>query len=393
MTNESIVIPATQIGVPSTVASLRSLSNAGVNTVVVSESPITPAKYSRYCDEYHVVPDPRSDVIGYKNFLLRLAARGDVRSILPIRESDIFVLSKYRSEFSEHLAPIWPSATTLKTVHDRIELFSLAEDIGVPIPETGLSPHGISSRALVVKARYCVLTNDYLDQIPESESVTPPKQLYFAREELPPRSTLIDQMGHDPLVQEYIAGTQYNYRALYLNGTLRVDSQMKKLRSMRYYGGAGVNCELVDIPRLKELGERLLDNLGWEGLASVQFVRDNDSGEFKLLEVNPRLWASVPCDIQAGVDWPRYYWELGTRNRIREPSPHRLGIQTHDLFGEMTHLKSIVGDEFPFADPPRLSRRVFEVGKSLVTDPNFSSLCLRDPLPFVVEGYLRAVQS
>ena len=390
MNNQSIVIPGVQIGVPSTTASLRSL--ADIHTIVVSESLPIPAGYSRYCDETIAVPDPETDLPGYKDALLTLAAREDVKAILPIREFDIYVLAKYRSEFAEFISPVWPEIDVLRAAHDRIKLFDLAADVNIPIPETGLlTDDEFAARERVIKARYAVLTSDYTPEIQESASKDPPKQRYFSADNPPDPAEVTAAMGHVPLMQEYIKGQEFTYRAIYHDGQPQAESIMRKFRCMRYYGGTSVYRDIVDIPEVYELGRRLLDHIGWEGIASVQFIRDERTGEFKLLEINPRLWASVECDIQAGVDWPRYYWDLSTRGSIRETNDNPLSKPTHHLFGELTYLKSVLTDEFPFDDPPSFPRAVWDVGRSLITNPRFDSLRLSDPLPFVVEGIHRTV--
>ncbi|MFW5949727.1 MAG: hypothetical protein ACOCR6_00035 [archaeon] len=50
---------------------------------------------------------------------------------------------------------------------------------------------------------------------------------------------------------------------------------------------------------------RLLEELEWEGIASVCFIRDG-SGTFGFLEVNPQLPASLPVGVHAGVEYPYY---------------------------------------------------------------------------------------
>ena len=59
-------------------------------------------------------------------------------------------------------------------------------------------------------------------------------------------------------------------------------------------------------PELDSIGRALLDELDWHGLASVQFIEDATTDEYKLMEINSRFWASVSCAVKAGLDFPYY---------------------------------------------------------------------------------------
>jgi len=46
---------------------------------------------------------------------------------------------------------------------------------------------------------------------------------------------------------------------------------------------------------------RILGKRDWHGLASVGFMRDENTGEFKLLEINPRFWSSLPSVLMCST--------------------------------------------------------------------------------------------
>jgi predicted ATP-grasp superfamily ATP-dependent carboligase len=62
--------------------------------------------------------------------------------------------------------------------------------------------------------------------------------------------------------------------------------------------------EAVDIPELRELASQLLRTIHYTGLAEVEFMWDVKQSQFKLLEVNARLWAWHGLAIAAGLDLP-----------------------------------------------------------------------------------------
>lgn len=379
---ESIVIPA--IGAASSLACLRSLGHREINTIAVSEQKAPPAFWSRYCDETVTTPSPTEDLLGYKNTLLSLGQRSAVRTIVPMRELDIYILSKYRSEFEEHITALWPSFEALQTVHDRVRLAGAARAAGVSEPNTqSLEKVNDWDRELIIKARYALLANEYLPALSPGEIREVGKTQFPKVGIRPDREAIHAEWKHTPVVQEHIPGPEYSFRALYDHGTAVATSQKRSIRGFKYARGPSVYHQSVSIPQLREAGLALLDSLKWHGLADVGFIRQKHTGEFVLLEINPRFWATLPCDIRAGVDFPYYYWRLAGSEPIPGEIEYNVGVGTHLLRGEVAHLYSILREDYSFVERPRVRTAVWEIITSLYRQPHFDYLSLDDPGPFV----------
>ncbi len=378
----SVVVPA--IDAPSSVACLRSLGRRGIHTIVVSESPSAPALHSAFCDEAVPVPGPAADLLDYRDALLTLARRDDVRSIVPVREADVYVLSAYRDAFAQHLKTPWPDIETLARVQDRCALFEAADRAGVAAPETGLlGETGDRTREWIVKPRYSILTDRYVDCGP-AECVAPPTTTYVPPGTEPDVEGLTAEMGHEPICQEYVRTPhEYGFFALYDEGDPIATFQHRQRRGYSYAGGPSAFRESVEIPALEEAGLALLDELDWHGLAMVEFLRDEETGEFKLMEINPRFWSSLPFTVQAGVDFPYYYWKLCNGGCERVPAEYDVGVAGHLLRGELLYLYSIVAHDFELVDRPSFPVALGSVLRSLVSHPRFDYLQREDPRPFL----------
>jgi predicted ATP-grasp superfamily ATP-dependent carboligase len=378
----SALVPAAHAPHAATV--LRSLGRRGVHTVAVYERP-TPAFSSRYCDETRIVPSPSTDIEGYRDALLGLAARNDVRTVVPLREADAYVLAKHRSEFGAEVTPLWPSSEMLQSVHDRIELARLAREASVATPETRLldGSAGLDG-SRVVKARYPLITTEYIEEH-EGTGVREAKTVrYLDPGEEPDLDALRSEMGHVPLVQEYVPGEEYAFWALYRDGNPVATCQKHQIRGESYAGGTSVYRETVRVPALEAAGRALLDRLDWHGFASVQFKRDARTGEFTLLEVNPRVWVSVACPVRAGIDFPYYYWQLANGEPVTAPTDYETEVGTHRIAGELMYLMSVVNStDNAVVDPPPVTTAVSEVLESVYRQPHFDYLEYDDPAPFV----------
>lgn len=365
---------------------VRSLGTKGIRTVVASWKPSVPASASRYCDEYVSVPSPYHDLLAYKDTLLDLAAREDIHTIIPNQEVDAFVLSRYQSEFAEHVVPVCPRQETLRKVHDKLALTDVASAADVPFPETWLFDDVDDwQRELIIKPRYSVLTGEYVDTLLPYECNGRLDPLHPAPGVQPDRDDVLSAMfGHVPLVQTFVPiEYEYSFRALYDRGEPVATSLRRQLRGKTYAGGTSVYRELVELPEVSELGRKILDELEWHGLATVQFIQRSDTKTFELLEVNPRTWSSIPCDVRAGADYPYYYWLLANGRGDEIEPDHELGYGTHLLFGELQYLASVVTHDYPNTPKPAFSTALWDVGRSLIAQPHFDYLVADDPAPFV----------
>jgi predicted ATP-grasp superfamily ATP-dependent carboligase len=376
------VVPA--IDVASSTACVRALGRAGVRTIAVSEYDDPPAFRSRYVDETVSAPDPRADLSAYARRLLELAEREDVLTVVPLREPDVYALASRRPAFAAHVGTPWPAPDTLRRVQDRVELFAAAERAGVPAPETELFDDWTAwDEPVIVKARYTLPAEEYVG--PESAArYRHGTTRYVEPGRAPDREATVAAMGHVPIVQEYVPGTEeYGFFALYDEGEAVATFQHRQLRGYKYSGGPSAYRESVDIPELEAAGLRLLDHLDWHGLAMVEFLRDDETGEFELMEVNPRFWSSLPFTVQAGVDFPNYYRKLAAGERPDADPDYEVGIAGHLLRGELLHFHSVFCEDYPLVERPSAVRTAAAIAASIVRHPRFDYLSSDDPTPFL----------
>jgi hypothetical protein len=411
------VVPAAFV--PSSLTCLRSLGSRGVGTISVSERDSPEDFCSRHCDEAIRMPSPRENYREYADALLGLARRPEVRAILPVRESDVYVLSKYRETFAEHVGTPFPTFETLQRVQNRMQLYEIAARAGVSTPETKLLTEVDDwSGRWIVKARYAILSDDYLDSETEEKRVMadgstttsggsrsptssdsptsnrsssspaglvhPPSTEYLPPDEDPDVDALSERWGHVPIAQEYMPGTdEYGFFAIYDRGEPLATFQHRQIRGFEYSGGASAFRKSVRIPELDAAGRAVLDALDWHGPAMVEFKRDPRTGEFQLMEVNPRFWSSLPFSVSAGADFPYYYWLLATDQQERIDHSYEAGLGGHLLTGELFYLRSLVGGDVALVDRPSIPGAVSAVLTSLVEYPRFDYLDVTDPRPFV----------
>ena len=63
------------------------------------------------------------------------------------------------------------------------------------------------------------------------------------------------------------------------------------LKIMRYFplkGGTSCYCETIRHDALMRICARVLDELQWVGFADFDIMEEKDTGELKIIEINPR---------------------------------------------------------------------------------------------------------
>ena len=368
---------------PGATTCLRCLHRQDVNTIAYSHDDTAPALYSQCCDEDVLVPSPFTDLQGYTEALLSIAEREDVRTIIPPREQDAYVLSKHRERFAEHVSPVWPSFETLRLVHDRKALVEAARQAGVSAPRTQLldSFEGDADQ-YVIKPRYSLLAPAYVDTL-RSDQLAIVDSVIFGREDDEIDSEAIkSELKHEPICQKFIPGEEYGFWALYNEGEAVATCLKRQVRGVSYTGGTSVYRETIHDEALEKAGRNLLEHLDWHGLASVQFKRHAETGEYMLLEINPRVWTSISCPVRAGLDFPYYVWKLAIGEQPTPNTTYEAGIGTHRLGGELIHLRSILTDDNPIVESPSLGSSTASVARSVISNRGFDYLSVSDPLPF-----------
>ncbi len=379
--DRAVVVPA--INNQSSTACIRSLGKRGIHVIGVAENRAAPAIHSKYCSEVAIAPGPETDIEAYASRLLELARRPSVRTITPHREGDIYVLSKYREEFSEHIGTPWPDFETVRRSQDRLALLEVARDVGVTVPETKLLTEWDEwDRQTIVKPRYSALVDGGRMR---SATVQFP-----APGERPDVDAVIEELGHEPIVQAYVpgdpGGNEHGFYALYDHGTPIAEFQHRRVRSFRYTGGASVYRKSIFDPDLQRAGRAVLDALEWHGPAMVEFKRNPQTDEFVLMEVNPRFWGSLALSIEAGIDFPYIYYQLATDGVDAGSTPtYRENVGCHLFWGELAYVLNLFTVHSEHVErPPRL-RETGRVMRSLVSEPRFDLLSVDDGRPFVQE--------
>ena len=108
-------------------------------------------------------------------------------------------------------------------------------------------------------------------------------------------------------LQEYIDNPDYYYNVMLYrdrNGKHACHAISKIVRKYPINAGSSSCCFSVEDKELENICWSVLDKLNWHGMADFDVLQRRDSKEYKIIEINPRVPASLRVAYISGVNFP-----------------------------------------------------------------------------------------
>jgi len=127
-----------------------------------------------------------------------------------------------------------------------------------------------------------------------------------SEEELRREYALVACADNRAVVQDLVAGGDEHLliTACYLDRRSRCVGALQLQKLIQIPEGLGTGCIVrsVECPELLEPTVRLLESMGFSGIAEVEYKWDQVTGDYKLIEINPRPWDQHRLGNVCGVD-------------------------------------------------------------------------------------------
>ena len=270
-------------------------------------------------DEYSIM---RSRFFKTKYHMLESGMADTVDKILAAEHHDVIVpmgdvsasfLSKNKKSieqrFGVHCAV--PEYSCLSLVEDKSRFMDFCEKHGVPHPKTVR----LSADTLAAAARQtgfpALIKPDFsvgAKGITRVDSI----------EELEGRFPQVSAAHGDCSLQEFIDNPDYYFNVmLYRDGTgsMKNYAITKIVRMYPVKAGSSSCCHTIENGELLDICRNVLDKLNWVGMADFDVLQRPDTGEYKIIEINPRVPASLRAAYISGVNFP----ELIVRDVMGNP--------------------------------------------------------------------------
>ena len=306
---------------------VRSLGRAGLRVHVIGTPFDAPALRSRYISAVHPMPAyrPGDDtwVRGFRSLLER--CRPDL--VVPCDDTVIIPLQLSRADFQDSPCRIYLlSDEAYAATADKQRSYALAAQLEIPRPrqQEVCSIEELRRAAshfgfpLILKP----VSSFTAGNLSAKRMV---RRIKDERELLEAGPALISN-GGVALAQEFFAGVGVGVEVLCKEGNILAAFQHERIHEPLLGGGSTYRKSTRLNPELLAATHRLMSALQYTGVCMVEFRYDHSRDSWALIELNGRFWGSLPLAIAAGVDFPRYLYEMLCHGRTEFPRDYKEDI-------------------------------------------------------------------
>jgi predicted ATP-grasp superfamily ATP-dependent carboligase len=373
------------------VAFIRSLGRRGWRVTAADSHPGGPGLRSRYAGDRLLYPPPSSAPSEFVETLLDAARTRGLDLIVPLTDPAILPLSRARGRFEGVCKLALPEEPKLELAADKHRTVELARSLGVPVPETHLVCTVREAVERAEKLGWPVVLKPRFSQIYREGGRIDSFKVTFAADVADLETRMRPFEGKcDVLLQAHCPGNGQGVELLLDRGRPLAAFQHRRLREVPIHGGASAFRESVALdPTLFAYSMRLMEALEWTGLAMVEFKVGPDGP--RLMEINGRVWGSLPLAVHAGVDFPARLVELllsGPPASEEEPLvSYREGIRSRNLELDLMWIVQVLlgRRRYPFVANPSRREGLRALLQLLNPRHRFDILSLDDPRPGLAE--------
>ena len=321
-------------------AVVRSLGRARLE-VHVAWCPLNSALLSsRYIAAVHHIPYYRADDNAWVNSFNGLMRQYKFDLVVPCEDASLLPLQLWRRQLAEAHCIYLLSDDAYQITSNKERTYALAQELAIPLPRQ-VSVHTEEELCatasefgfpIIVKP----LRSAELDDPRVRHSVV---KVTSAEDIQSTSKTML--AGGAALVQQCFAGVGVGVETLCRNGEILVAFHHERVHEPLSGRGSSYRRSLQLNPDLLEATRRLMKAMDYTGVCMVEFRCAPDSRRWVLLEINGRFWGSLPLAIAAGVDFPRYLYEMLVHGKEQFNVSYRDNIYCRNWPSDLGFLRSV----------------------------------------------------
>lgn len=302
---------------------VAALADSGIATTLVTTLRPDHIGLSHYCTQIHS-PPPHSP--GYVPFLRQQIASLRPDLLIPLCEPVIELLWDLDPPFE---VPIYPAMTEdLRNIlGDRRRFYERAVALGIAVPPW--MPVGRAAELEEAARRFgypLVLRGTRGLAGSQVRVVSSSSEAAVALDELKRESP------GQPFAQAFVKGPRHLVGGFFSHGeTIRLFAQ-ETIDQHPAVTGPSTRVRACADEALIRSARTLVADLGWSGMACVEFIRD-ERGRFVLMEMNPRPWAALEVAERSGADICRAFAESLAGRPVGPLRGYRVGASDVVLEG------------------------------------------------------------
>jgi predicted ATP-grasp superfamily ATP-dependent carboligase len=340
-----------------------------------------PTFSSRWCRRAFVCPADLG-TNAYLAHLEQLLETG-VRVLIASHDGTIALLRRHRARIERRIRLALAEEPALAVAVNKERTLAVARRLGIAVPRSlavrtvSEVPGALKEIGLpaVAKPTESWLWGDQQGARVASQVVTTPDEAHRAVAEL-------THLGGVTLFQQLLSGRREAVSVLYANGQIYARFAQWEKRTNPPLGGEGVLRQSIAVPPdIGNQADQLVREIDLEGYSQVEFRRDR-TGVPHLMEINPRLSASLELAVRSGVDFPYLLYQWASGGPIDKVESYRVGRWMRYLAGDLESTIDAIHQRGRSGIMPPLEA-VLGFGLSFFRPMAYDCVDWKDPLPTI----------
>lgn len=372
----------------SAVATIRALARSGHSVIAADSKRMSAGCWSRHATHSVRYPDPERYPRQAAAALLEAVARHDVNVLVPVTDAVIGCVELAADRWPAGCRVTMASAEQLDMARHKATTLDIARSVGVPIPGSILARDVDAALAAGEQLGWPVVLKPERSTDHSEHGAQVKLDVSYAHNGRELRDRMARYGPRPVLVQEFCHGQGEGVELLTVDGRILAAFQHRRLREVPFSGGVSSLRESVALdPTLFRHSSALLAAMRWTGLAMVEF-KCGPNGP-KLMEVNGRMWGSMPLAVKAGVDFPTALVNLFDHCAHGTPPQdgYKLGVRSRNLRLEVLWAAAVLTGraKHPILPPPERREAMRVLARLANPADGYDIMSWRDPAPALAE--------
>ena len=313
----------------------RGLAAAGYRVSAVARLRPAATHWSRACAERVLLPDPRDGMRTFADGLAELLGEAYYAALIPGSDASLLAISEHRDLLEPLTRLGLPAREAVRDSMDKCVLQGAAAAAGLSMPPSRVCGDALEATEAAAELGYPVVLKPTASFVRSGDRL---RQVPVAV--VDGASALVDaapRYAPQFIVQRYEHARFLSCTGVMADGRLLALTTSRVLRLWPAAAGMHTFSETIEVPPgLADRARALLASLGWQGIFQLQML-EPEAGRFAVIDLNPRVFASIALDAQAGANLAAV-WCDWLRSRSGPPVLARAGLRYRWEEGELCHL-------------------------------------------------------
>lgn len=257
---------------------------------------------SLMCQKSHFFKKVYTEAHASDESLYGLLGKEHFDVLIPVTDMTVSLISKNKNVIEERFGVkcAVPDYEQVYQVEDKSRFMSFCEENKVPHPKTARLKADVLEEVVAEVGFPALIKPDYSVG---ARGITRVNSIEKLQEFYPS----VSQKYGSCTLQEFIDNKEYYYNVmLYRNneGKLLGSAIIKIVRMFPVGAGSSSCCISVENEELIKICSDCLDKLKWVGMADFDVLQRLDNREYKIIEINARVPASLKGAAISGVNFP-----------------------------------------------------------------------------------------